>query len=115
MNFEGFWLAEYFAGKEGAGVAVLSNGRIHGGDGQFFYSGSYIQNGDRIEGQVKVVYHHGSGESIFGGDPDNYFIPSLSGVLVERSKTPVLLITGSWTDGREVAIRLTVIEPLEGT
>jgi hypothetical protein len=35
----------------------------------FFYSGSYIQNGDRIEGQVKVVYHHGSGESIFGGAP----------------------------------------------
>jgi hypothetical protein len=43
LMLDGFWTAEFgsSAGVFGGGVAVLQNGKLYGGDGGYFYVGTY--------------------------------------------------------------------------
>lgn len=65
---EALWSVEFVSNVQGtgAGVAVLETGRVLGGDGQYFYVGSYkVQNG-QVQSQLKVTHYAGQPSSIFG-------------------------------------------------
>lgn len=52
---DGFWTVRFEAGGNwGAGVVVLMNGKVFGGDNGFTYTGSYSLIGDTMTGEVKV-------------------------------------------------------------
>ena len=51
----------------GAGVVVLEQGRVRGGDGTMYYSGTYQQNGDDFSARV-ATKKHSPGVSVMGGD-----------------------------------------------
>jgi hypothetical protein len=53
---------------EGAGVAVLTGGKLRGGDSALAYSGSYQQNGDNFTASVKTSRHAQGMPSVFGVD-----------------------------------------------
>ncbi len=52
---DGFWTIKYEAeGYRGAGVVVLLNGRLYGGDSGFTYLGSYSENGDSVTSEINA-------------------------------------------------------------
>ncbi|GMV60123.1 MAG: hypothetical protein AMXMBFR72_32160 [Betaproteobacteria bacterium] len=65
---EALWSVEFVSNLQGvgAGVAVLETGRILGGDGQYYYVGSYrVENGTAFA-EVEVTHYSGPPSSIFG-------------------------------------------------
>lgn len=65
------------AGKAGDGLAVIENGRIHGGDNRYLYAGRYWQDGSSLKAEIRVTYYRGKFESLFG--PLSNFQLTLSG------------------------------------
>lgn len=55
---------------EGVGVACLRDGKLHGGDGGFFYIGSYSLNDTVFIADVQMGRHElrGDRRSVFGVD-----------------------------------------------
>lgn len=50
---DGFWTIHYDAeGYRGAGVVVLTKGKLYGGDSGFTYIGSYLENGDLVSADL---------------------------------------------------------------
>jgi hypothetical protein len=113
MNFDGFLVGGIQGSARRCGVVVLTNGHIYGGDGQYFFTGCYSQNGDKLGGKVKVVYHNGNPTSIFGPDPNNFYVPHLSGQIIEGDESPRMLLSGERGDGRRLSIVLNRIESFE--
>ena len=62
-------------GGNGAGVLFVQDGKFRGGDGGFYYVGTYTETGDHITGSV-LVKRHSAG--VNGLVPDNTTI-NLSG------------------------------------
>ena len=51
---DGFWTIHYDAeGNRGAGVVVLINGKLYGGDSGFTYIGSYTESGDSVAAEIQ--------------------------------------------------------------
>ncbi len=65
------------AGRFGDGLAVVDDGKIHGGDQRFLYRGLYKDDGQAIEAEIHVSYYRGEPQSIFGHLPK--FSLNLSG------------------------------------
>jgi hypothetical protein len=55
QDMDGLWTAEFgsSAGTFGGGVAVFQDGRILGGDGTYFYIGSYTLEGQHFQATLK--------------------------------------------------------------
>ncbi len=66
---EGFWIVQ-FEGVQGggAGVAVLVNGKIFGGETGFTYLGSYTYNRPSLKARVRVQRFLSNIDSFFGMD-----------------------------------------------
>jgi hypothetical protein len=65
---EGLWTAAFRSntGSQGTGVAVLSKGKVLGGDAQYTYVGTYKAKGDDIEADLNISQFHTGGTSVFG-------------------------------------------------
>jgi hypothetical protein len=64
---DGFWTVHFEAGgNRGAGVVVLTNGKIFGGDGGFTYTGVYSLVGDVMTSEVKAQNFEPSVPSLLG-------------------------------------------------
>ena len=65
---EALWSVQFRSntGAFGAGVAILENGRVFGGDAQYFYLGKYEVQDDAIKAQVDVTHYAGQPFAIFG-------------------------------------------------
>jgi hypothetical protein len=50
----------------GAGVVILTSGKLRGGDSAIVYSGSYSQDGDQFTAEVKTFRHTNGMPSVFG-------------------------------------------------
>lgn len=68
MAIEQLWSLEYVSGlsDEGGGVIVLENGRIIGGDNNYFYIGSYDLKNNKFNATIDVKHYSGSYNPIFG-------------------------------------------------
>jgi len=66
---EGLYKVEFSTQRGlGAGVAVLLDGKIRGGDSSMYYVGSYKLNGDAFNAEVAVKRHAPGLQSVFGID-----------------------------------------------
>lgn len=54
------------SGRFGDGLAVLENGRIHGGDQRYLYRGVYKTDGRAVEADIQVSYYRGEAKSVLG-------------------------------------------------
>jgi hypothetical protein len=64
---DGFWTVHFEAGgNRGAGVVVLTNGKIFGGDSGFTYTGSYSLTGDTMTAEVKAQNFEPTVPSLLG-------------------------------------------------
>jgi hypothetical protein len=64
---DGFWTVHFEAGgNRGAGVVVLMNGKVFGGDSGFTYIGSYSVTGDTMAGEVKAQNFEPTVPSVLG-------------------------------------------------
>lgn len=86
--YDGFWTAVFTSntGDSGGGVAVLKNGRIVGGDGQFTYVGAY-STGAEIQADITCEQHRQQPgqQSVFG--PITRFHLKLKGSVVSGKMT----------------------------
>ena len=64
---EGLWTIEFgsSAGVFGGGVVVLQNGRLMGGDGGYFYLGTYQLDGTSLQAMIEVSPFIPGYESVF--------------------------------------------------
>jgi hypothetical protein len=65
---EALWSVDFTSnvGDWGAGVAVLETERVLGGDGQYFYVGSYRIREGKAEARIRVTHYAGPPNSVFG-------------------------------------------------
>ena len=68
MNLNGLWTVTFISNTNtvGAGVAVLRNGHILGGDSSYYYVGSYNLQGTHFQAEFQINHFHGVLNSIFG-------------------------------------------------
>ena len=82
---EALWSVEFRtnAGYAGAGVAVFETGRIFGGDGQYFYIGTYTITYQHVVANLRVRHYSGPLSSVFG--PLKEVNLALSGDVAEKT------------------------------
>lgn len=71
--FNGLWTIEFIStmNRFGAGVLVLNNGRLLGGDNGYYYLGNYDVKDNNIRGKVAVTRFNKNIISVFG-DVDHF-------------------------------------------
>ena len=53
-------------GRFADGLAVVDNGKVHGGDQSYLYRGFYKTEGQAIEAEIQVSYYRGEAKSVLG-------------------------------------------------
>lgn len=53
-------------GELGGGLAVLDNGKIHGGNTKYIIRGFYEKNENNIKAEIRVEHYQGPMDSVFG-------------------------------------------------
>lgn len=71
--FNGLWTIEFIStmNRFGAGVLVLNNGRLLGGDNGYYYLGNYDVKDNNIQGNVAITRFNKNIISVFG-DVDQF-------------------------------------------
>ncbi|RVT93416.1 GrlR family regulatory protein [Sphingomonas crocodyli] len=65
---DGLYKVTFRVGTDyGCGVVTLSEGKVAGGDGGFFYVGALNVQGTVITGQVDIRQHTAGAENVFAG------------------------------------------------
>ena len=73
QSLEGLWTFEIPEG-DGAGVVVIANHQIHGGDRDFYFTGTYTDNGGEIEADISSHRFHGSSPAVLGPPNGGRFV-----------------------------------------
>jgi hypothetical protein len=64
---DALWSVEFRSSTQtGAGVVVLNQGRILGGDAQYFYVGSYRLEGAIAKATFTIQHYAGAAHTVFG-------------------------------------------------
>ena len=68
MGLERLWSVEFTSelGSEGGGVIVMEDGKILGGNNNYFYVGSYTVSADQFNATIDVKHYQGKCNPIFG-------------------------------------------------
>jgi hypothetical protein len=68
LELNGLWTASFASGSDdsGAGVVVLLNGTIHGGNSSYYYTGTYFVDGPNFKGRMTATHFFGDLSKIFG-------------------------------------------------
>lgn len=71
--FNGLWTIEFISTMNcfGAGILVLNNGILLGGDNGYYYSGNYDVKDSNIRGTVAIIRFNKNVVSVFG-DVDQF-------------------------------------------
>jgi len=73
MTAEALWIARFgdaampqlIPGYPNAGVVVLTDGRLAGGDALYYYLGRYTTNGGKLTAHAKIVHYNGPAYNAF--------------------------------------------------
>ncbi|MBF0285507.1 MAG: hypothetical protein HQL51_13735 [Magnetococcales bacterium] len=86
MTVEALWTVEYQSrsGWIMGGIVVLETNRIFGGDGQYYYTGTYSLNDSNIEGTMTAKHYHGEKKTAWG-DAESQFEVKFKGVVDKQS------------------------------
>ena len=104
MALEQLWSVEFVSelSSEGGGVVILENGKMLGGNDNYFYIGSYDLKNNKFNATIDVKHYHGKCNPIFGRQEE--FILKLSG---DSAEDEMLLIGHMLEDpSREIHVRL---------
>jgi hypothetical protein len=52
------------------GVVIFDNGRVFGGDSNYYYFGTFTEHNNVISGEARVVHFSGALSTGFGNSPD---------------------------------------------
>lgn len=65
---EALWTATFSSGSgpKNGGVVVLDEGRLFGGDANFYYEGRYEVDGDAVKADFRAHHYHGESLTAFG-------------------------------------------------
>ena len=66
---EAFWSVEFLVptfGSYGAGVVVLENGTVRGGDSSYYYVGNFRVKDDVVIADVSINHYFGPLNNVFG-------------------------------------------------
>lgn len=68
MDLNGLWTASFASGIDdsGAGVVVLLDGTIQGGNSSYYYTGTYFMDGPSFKGRMTATHFFGELSTIFG-------------------------------------------------
>jgi hypothetical protein len=66
VDINGLWTASFAALGEGTGVVTVRDGVLSGGDANYYYIGSYQQDGAKVTGKLRVVHYAGPLTNVFG-------------------------------------------------
>jgi len=71
--FNGLWTIEFIStmNRFGAGVLVLNDGRLLGGDNGYYYLGNYEVKDNNVQGNVDIIRFNKNIISVFG-DVDQF-------------------------------------------
>ncbi|PQV51795.1 GrlR family regulatory protein [Paraburkholderia sp. BL21I4N1] len=84
MAADGFYSVDFSALTKGArGVVILEDGRIHGGDDQYLYSGQVSGPDDRLEVMLMVKAYVQGAISAFGSHGGKFAL-SLTGNVIGK-------------------------------
>ncbi len=78
---EGLWTMQYISGRGtlGTAVVVFADGRVYGGDANYYLAGEYRLDGDVLRADVDMVNYSSRFNSIFG--PVDECVLSMTGTL----------------------------------
>lgn len=81
--FDGLWTVEFISAinRYGAGVLVVNGNRLLGGDDGYYYSGTWIINGNTLNATITVLKHNPNSVSVFGNI--DHFQLNLAGEITE--------------------------------
>lgn len=66
---EALWSVNFVvptSGSYGAGVVVLENGTVRGGDSAYYYVGNFRVKDDTLTAEVSINHYFGSPNNVFG-------------------------------------------------
>jgi len=100
--FNGLWIIEFIStmNRFGAGVLVLNNGRLLGGDNGYYYSGNYDVKDGSIRGTVAIIRFNKNVISVFG-DVDQFSL-----TFVGQIKTDSVEAVASFDNMPDLKIRI---------
>ncbi|WP_286999654.1 MULTISPECIES: GrlR family regulatory protein [Comamonas] len=80
----GIFFVQFSVGPQdvGAGLAVLSNGDVNGGDETYLYRGHIDSYGKQVKASIEVTHYRGPLNSVFG--PLRNFTLDLTGTVDEQ-------------------------------
>jgi hypothetical protein len=82
-EIDGLWTAKFATSQgSGSGVVTLSEGRITGGDTNYYYVGTYAAQGSSITASLRVIHFVGPLNNVFG--PIRELVLSISGSIGGR-------------------------------
>jgi hypothetical protein len=112
VSVDGLWTAEFRTqGDVGTGVVVFANGQIMGGDAHYYYSGSYLEEGVRLEGSVIIKHFSGALTNVFGR------LREVRLKLVGTASSTYIIAQGSdpnLPSLRPLSVKLQLVERLRG-
>lgn len=77
---EALWSVQFVANTQGfgSGVVVVENGKVLGGDAQYFYVGNCLMENGMLHATAEITHYAGPPSSVFG--TSNKFHLSVSGI-----------------------------------
>ncbi|MBF0354813.1 MAG: putative DNA binding domain-containing protein [Alphaproteobacteria bacterium] len=74
--WEGLWAATFSVpgSDKNGGIVVFDEGRIFGGDSQFYYEGGYDIVEEEIYAEIRVTHYHGGMDTAFGDHARNFMV-----------------------------------------
>ena len=74
MSLEALWTVEYqdVSNWVNGGVVVLETGRVFGGDGSFYYVGTFEPTSHGLSAEVRIVHYHGDRRTAFGDEARDF-------------------------------------------
>ncbi len=110
-EIDGLWSIEFQNNSQtfGAGVIVINNGRILGGDSVFMYNGTLKEENAVIHGDLEISKHCSSDISIFGsrsifGSIDHFHLK-----IVGSSDTQDLMLEGYMVENPQQKINIRAV------
>src|ERR1700682_522677 len=84
---EGLWTAEFGSnsGMVGSGVAVFRDGKILGGDSNYYYIGEYELHGNSFKATLRISPFVAGAESVFRTTGQNLTL-ELAGTLLDADR-----------------------------
>jgi len=85
MSLEGVWSVSFGVPQNsafGAGVLVITQGKVYGGDASYYYVGNYNVVDNRLYTQLTIKHHTGPKNNVLGPGIDEISL-NLSGDLQE--------------------------------